>query len=144
MIDALIDDLTDTVLSLTGVIEEESEQLATLGRCPGLPVLAEAKQKLVNRLERSVAMLDRQDAGWHARIEAERKTELSDAFRRLAEVAAINADILRRQIDLSNEMMAAVAQEMQRASGRRSESYCQAGMLALREENAPISINTRM
>ncbi|WP_145206480.1 flagellar protein FlgN [Sphingobium sp. B2] len=144
MITAMIDDLFGLVHSLIQVMEEESETLALMGRCPGLSDLAEAKGQLVNRLESSLAALNRRYADWPHDMGDEKRAEMDRILHDLRNAAKVNADILQRQIDLSGDMLSAVGQEMQRLTGRRSESYCPAGRVSLREGNAPLSINYRL
>lgn len=144
MIIAMVDELFGLVHSLIRVMEEESETLALVGRCPGLADLAEAKSKLVNQLESGLAKLNRRYADWPRDIGDDKRVEMDEILRDLANAAKVNADVLQRQIALSGDMLSAVSQEMQRITGRRSESYCPAGRVSLREGNAPLSINYRL
>jgi flagellar biosynthesis/type III secretory pathway chaperone len=144
MTDAQFDVLIDTIDSLTGVMEEESENLALNGRCPGLAELAAAKSRLVDQLEGGTAQLFRQSPGWMDLLAQDDRTLLALRVGRLRDAATVNADVLERQISLTNEMMAAVGMEMQRLTGRRSEAYSAKGQVSLREANAPLSINYRL
>ena len=144
MIFVMLDELFDLAHSLIRVMEEESETLALVGRCPGLADLAEAKCKLVNQLESGLAKLNRRYADWPRDIGDEKRAQLDRILRDLAQAAKINADVLHRQIELSNDILSAVTHEMQRLTGRRSESYCPAGRVSLREGNAPLSINYQL
>ena len=136
--------LIDTIDSLVGVMEEESDHLALYGRCPDIAELATAKSKLVDLLEASTAQLFRQTPGWIDTLDADDRAMLDARVARLRDAAAVNAEVLGRQIALTTEMMAAVGVEMQRLTGRRSEAYSAQGHVSLREANAPLSINYRL
>lgn len=142
--EAQFDAMIDTIASLTGVMEEESDNLAIHGRCPGIAELAAAKARLVDMLESSTAQLFRQSPGWIESLETERREMLHARIAHLRDAAAVNAEVLSRQIALTSEMMAAVGVEMQRQTGRRSEAYSAQGQVLLREANAPLSINYRL
>lgn len=136
--------LIDTIDSLTCVMEEESDSLALYGRCPGIAELASAKSRLVDMLEGGTAHMFRQSPGWIEALPQDEREVLSTRVGRLRDAAAVNADVLQRQILLTGEMMAAVGVEMQRLTGRRSEAYSALGHVSLREANAPLSINYRL
>ena len=144
VVDELVGALLDTIDSLVGVMEEESDSLARHGRCPGIAELAAAKARLVDMLESGTAQLSRQSPGWIDTLAPEDRDMLTGRVARLRDAAAVNAQVLDRQIALTNEMMAAVGVEMQRQTGRRSEAYSAQGQVSLREANAPLSINYRL
>jgi flagellar biosynthesis/type III secretory pathway chaperone len=142
--ETLFGTLLDTIDSLVGVMEEESDSLALHGRCPGISELAAAKSRLVDLLEGGTAQLFRQSPDWIEALPADERAMLTTRVARLRDAAAVNAEVLSRQIALTAEMMAAVGVEMQRLTGRRSEAYSAKGQVSLREANAPLSINYRL
>lgn len=144
MMTDMVDELVDLLVSLIQVMETESEKLALLGRCEGLAELAEAKRRLVNQIEGGVAALNRRYVNWQNDICDERRRQVADILSELNKAARVNVDVLERQIELSGDMLTAVTHEMQRLTGRRSEFYCPAGMISLREGNAPLSVNYRL
>jgi flagellar biosynthesis/type III secretory pathway chaperone len=143
-VDTVFGTLIDTIDSLVGVMEEESDNLALHGRCPGISELANAKSRLVNLLEGGTAQLFRQAPDWMDTLPTDERDMLTTRVARLRDAAAVNAEVLSRQIALTAEMMAAVGVEMQRLTGRRSEAYSAKGQVSLREANAPLSINYRL
>lgn len=142
--DTLFGTLIDTIDSVVGVMEEESDNLALHGRCPGIAELAKAKSRLVDMLEGATAQLFRQSPDWIEALAADERAMLTTRVGLLRDAAAVNAEVLTRQIALTAEMMAAVGVEMQRLTGRRSEAYSAQGQVSLREVNAPLSINYRL
>jgi hypothetical protein len=66
------------------------------------------------------------------------------AIAALHDASAINAEVLRRQIDLSSEMIAAVAAEVQRLTGTNSATYGAHGGLFQAGQATPISLNTKL
>src|SRR6218665_1999820 len=104
--------LIDAMVSLTQIMEEESEKLARVPFFPELPELASAKLRLTGRIEAEVARMKRERPDdWAEKLEPEEREALAEASRGLRDASAVNADILRRQIELSAEMMAAITAE---------------------------------
>ena len=136
--------LIDAMTSLTALMEEESEKLARSPYLPGLGEIAAAKLRLTGLIEAGFARLKRENADWAASLDAETRTELADASRNLRDASAINQNILSRQIELSVEMMGAIAAEAQRLTGTRSTTYGACGGLGGMDAPAPISINARL
>jgi thiamine biosynthesis lipoprotein ApbE len=124
--------LIDAMISLTALMEEESEKIARKAYVPELGEIATAKLRLTGRIEADFARLKRESANW-----AEKLDEESDA-------SAVNQQILSRQIELSVEMMGAIAAEAQRLTGTRSTTYGACGGLGGMDAPAPISINARL
>ena len=92
-------------------------------------------------------------AGQHPDAELQRRGEeldeadrsrLSATVAMLRDASAVNADVLERQIELSTELMAAIAQEAQRLMGTRKAAYGAHGGLLGMDLPAPISLNTRL
>lgn len=136
--------LIDAMLSLTALMEEESEKLARAAYLPELPEIANAKLRLTGRIEAEVARLKRGSEHWLAELDADTRAQLADASRNLRDASTVNAQILSRQIELSVEMMAAIAAEAQRLTGSRNSIYGASGDLGGIEAPAPISINARL
>lgn len=137
-------DLIDVIRSLCYLMEQESDALATSGRMASLAETAAAKIRLVGQLDAELARLARATPGWQDTLDEAERREIADAVEHLRDAAAINADVLERQIEFSIELMAAIAEEAQRLSGRRSQTYAASGDLAGIALPSPISINTRL
>jgi hypothetical protein len=136
--------LVDAMVSLTALMEEESEKLARTPYLPELGEIAAAKLRLTGRIEADVARLKREAPDWLDRVEGEERTQLTEASRNLRDASAVNQQVLARQIELSAEMMAAIAAEAQRLTGTRSTTYGACGGLGGMDAPAPISINAKL
>jgi len=136
--------LIDAMVSLTALMEEESERLARTPRFPELGEIANAKLRLTGRIEAEIARLKRSSEDWAETLDEETRAQLAEASRNLRDASAVNAEILSRQIELSSDMMAAIASEAQRLTGSRSTTYGAWGGMAGVEAPAPISINARL
>lgn len=128
-------DLPDLVASLVELMETETAALLAGARCPDHDSLVAAKLRLTGQLEAALAAQAR--TGVIAAADA----DLAAALDRLAAAASANAAILRRKIDLSDELLAAVAGEVQRLHGARSATYGQQGRIASLDLPAPLSVN---
>jgi len=140
----MTDDLIDIMRSLCHLMEQESEALSLTGRMAELGETAAAKARLVGMLEAEFARLAREAPDWLETIDAGERRDLADAVEHLNDAATVNADVLERQIELSIELMAAIAQEAQRLSGKRSAAYDAGGGMAGIDLPAPIAVNTRL
>lgn len=137
--------LIDAMVSLTQIMEEESERLARGPFFPELPELAAAKLRLTGRIEAEVARMKREAPDdWADKLDPEAREALAEASRSLRDASSINAQILKRQIELSTDMMGAIAAEAQRLTGTRNMTYGACGALGGMDAPAPISINTRL
>jgi len=137
--------LIDAMVSLTALMEEESEKLARKAYVPELGEIAAAKLRLTGRIEADVARLKRERPdSWAEGIEPEFREPLAEASRNLRDASAVNQQILSRQIELSAEMMGAIAAEAQRLGGTRSTTYGACGGLGGMDAPAPISINAKL
>ena len=136
-------ELIDLVRSLSALMREETALLQTPARFGGIGEIAGAKARLVGLLDARSTELARVDADWMEALEPELKAELLDALAGLKEASGPNADALARQIELSMEMMAAVAAEAKRLSGTRHTVYGAAGGLSRIELPTPISLNSQ-
>lgn len=137
-------EVIDTVISITSLMEEESDRLVFRGRHPELPEIAEAKVRLVALLEAQTAQLERERPGWQRELAPEEHARLVDALVHLRDASTINEKILSRQIQLSTEMMGAVAAEAQRLMGTTNATYGAHGRLFQMDQATPISLNTRL
>jgi flagellar biosynthesis/type III secretory pathway chaperone len=140
----MTDQLIDAMVSLTALMEEETEKLARRGYVPELGEIAAAKVRLTGRIEADFARLKRETPNWTEKLDEETRARLSDASRDLRDASAVNQQILSRQIELSVEMMGAIAAEAQRLGGTRSTTYGACGALGGMDAPAPISINARL
>jgi hypothetical protein len=140
----MISDVLDGINSLVSIMREESDLLVRPEPPIGLPELASAKIRLAANLEAQLAQLEREKKDWRGLLKKAEKSKLSDALDTLQTVSARNADILRRQMDLSVEMMGAIAAEAKRLAGTRSETYGSAGTVFRKDASMPISINTSL
>jgi len=140
----MIEDLIDVIESLTLIMDEETARLR--GRDRHLPSgpMVEAKLRLVATLEVRVAQLSRRGAGWVDELAEDQKTLLKAALANLCTAAEPNRRSIARQIDLSAEMMAAVASEAQRQSGAIGATYGSEGTMTRTDAPSPISINTSL
>lgn len=140
----MIDDLMDTILSLTALMEEESDNLAKPGIHPALAECSTAKSLLVGQLDQQMARRNREMPGWLLQLDPENRTRLCAAIASLLDAATVNADVLRRNIALSTEMIGAVAAEVQRVTGTKSATYGAHGGMFQATQATPISLNTRL
>ncbi|MBO9713490.1 flagellar protein FlgN [Sphingomonas sp.] len=140
----MIDKLIDAMVSLTDLMDEETAKLSRGPWFPELPEIAEAKLRLTGRIDAEVARLRRESETWSEELTDEQREQLTEASRALRDASTLNADILARQIEISVDMMAAIAAEAQRLTGKRNKVYGSTGMVAGREDPAPISVNARL
>ena len=136
--------LLDAMVSLTSLMEEESEKLARTPYLAELPAIANAKLRLTGRIEAEVARLKRGNQDWMTDLDTDMRAQLTDASRNLRDASAVNQKILSRQIELSSEMMAAIASEAKRLTGTRNITYGACGGMGGMDAPAPISINARL
>jgi flagellar biosynthesis/type III secretory pathway chaperone len=141
----MTEQLIDAMVSLTQIMEEESERLAKGPYFAELPEIATVKLRLTGQIEAHVARMKREAPDdWAEKLEPEVREQLAEASRGLRDASTINAQILARQIELSTEMMGAIAAEAQRLTGTRSMTYGACGGLGGMDAPAPISINARL
>lgn len=133
--------LIDIISSLTTVMTEETGMLQAGERGRDLAELASVKIRLTGILETELARLNR-EAGWSDNLADSQWSDLSEAIKALNEASRINAGVLERQIDLSIELMGALAAEAWRLQKKRAETYGATGTMAPREPTLPISINS--
>lgn len=139
----MTDDLVDAISSLASLMNEETARLGAPGRAADLGELVTAKTRVAGALEGMVTRRAREDADWIARLDTEQRERLLAALAELREAATSNAAVLDRQIELSRELMTAVAAEVKRLSGSRHTVYGAAGGLAETDSATPITVNSR-
>ncbi len=137
-------DYLDTIVSLTAIMVEETTRLQAPGRHRDFTEMAAAKMKLAAELEAEAAARERTGDDWLAALGEDAREKLAAAVKDLGIAAAENARVLERQIDLSTEMMAAVAAEARRLTGSRSAIYGARGRVARSCAAAPISVNASL
>jgi hypothetical protein len=135
--------LIDVITSLTLIMTEETERLNARHRMD-LAELAMVKIRLTGVLEGELARLNRTRPGWAEMLEPEMKESLTSGLIALGEASTANAAVLERQIDLSIELMGALAAEARRVSRSRAETYGATGLLSPVDPNAPISVNSEV
>lgn len=135
-------EMIDVMTSLAAIMEEETNRLRGRERALNLSELATAKMRLVAKLEEQLARRNRQQPEWTDAIADETRQRLADCLGDLRRVSAANADILERQIELSMEIMAAIATEARRLAGNRAYTYGERGDLTKMELATPISFDT--
>lgn len=140
----MANELIDLMRSLTTIMQEETAKLRSPGPHADLSELAGAKIRLVAALEARTAELARTQPDWVEKLDPDLRDDLAAALVDLRDVSAINAEVLERQIDLSSEMMAAVAAEARRVAGTHSTTYGAAGGVFRTDMAAPISVNARL
>ncbi|CAA9498771.1 MAG: hypothetical protein AVDCRST_MAG31-230 [uncultured Sphingomonas sp.] len=134
--------LREVIGSLVAVMRDETALLQA-GRSAEVRELAAAKLKLTARLEKLVAEAGREDANWRERM-LEADSGLAALVRELQVAAAENGRMLQRRIELSRELLDAIAAEAKRLGGNRSETYAATGGVRRTELPAPISINASL
>jgi flagellar biosynthesis/type III secretory pathway chaperone len=139
---AMPNEILDVMASLTLIMDEETQRLRGRERALELAELATAKVRLVALLEAALARCNREQPAWAEALNEEMRETLSMRLTELGRASTDNAAILERQIALSTEMMAAVANEAKRLSGNRTYTYGARGDLSQMELATPISFNT--
>lgn len=139
----MIDNLIDVIASLTLIMKEETDQLNAHGKNGSLAELAAAKLRLVGVLESELARIQREDDDWVDALDEACREKLFATLFALGDASAANTAVLERQIDLSVELIGAIATEAKRLAGRSTTTYGVCGDLSMVEPPAPISINSR-
>ncbi len=138
----MIDNLIDVISSLALIMQEETARLAARDRGRDLAELAAAKLRLVGVLETELARIHREETDWADTLDERSRERLFATLRALGEASTANAAVLERQIDLSVEMLGAIASEAKRIAGRSTITYGAQGNLALFDPAMPISVNS--
>lgn len=140
----MIAELQDTMTSLTALMNEEVVLLGAAGEIGRLNAVAAAKGRVTATLESQIAALERTEPDWRSKAAPDELAALAQGLEQLQQAAVANAGSLARHIDLSRELLDAVAVEARRLSGARAETYGASGGLRHLDLPAPISINTSL
>jgi hypothetical protein len=140
----MANDVLDLMLSITALMEEETTKLTSLARFPEQREIVDAKSRLTGHLSTEIARLQREEPEWLEGLDLDAREALTEASRHLHEASLSNARVLQRHIELSTDMMGAIAAEAQRLTGRQSETYGAFGGISLRDEGAPIAVNRKL
>ena len=140
----MIDKLRDTVGSLVRLMREESAVLQSAGPRHDIEAIAGAKLRLTATLETELAALQREQPEWQNGLADEDSVALAADMAELRAVSEENATILRRQIELSRDLMDAIAAEAKRLAGSRTQTYGASGGIFRIDGSMPISINTSL
>ncbi|WP_271190608.1 hypothetical protein, partial [Dactylosporangium matsuzakiense] len=97
--------------SLSAVMREETQRLETGARAPELAEQAQAKARLVGVLEERFARESRLNPGWPDTLDALAREAFTTALGELRAASMVNAALLERHIELSAELMDAIAAE---------------------------------
>jgi flagellar biosynthesis/type III secretory pathway chaperone len=138
----MADDMIELMTSLTMVLTEETDQLRRQTGNNELRELASVKNRLVGMLQYELAQRERLDPEWPLQIDDQSRDTLRGVVKTLAEASAANRAVLQRQLELTSEMIDALAQEARRTSGRRASTYQADGDLTPLDLAPPISINS--
>jgi flagellar biosynthesis/type III secretory pathway chaperone len=136
--------LIDLMTSLAALMEEESAKVARSPHLPELAEIAGAKLRLTGQIDAAIARLKRESQDWVEALGPDARAQLAESSRHLRDASQVNAQILSRQIELTVDMMAAIAAEAQRLTGTRSSTYGACGGLSGTDASAPISINAKL
>ncbi|RST30715.1 flagellar protein FlgN [Sphingomonas ginkgonis] len=131
--------MVEAMEALTALMDEECTLLKGGVDHQGVAAIAAAKQKLTARLEAQTVFLDREEPGWRERL----SPEMLHLTRQMQQSAARNAAMLRRQIELSRDLLDAIAAEAQRLTGLRVDTYGDQGAISRFDQPAPLAINAR-
>lgn len=140
----MLDAVLDTARSLTSLMREETTVLLGAGPRHDLEAIAGAKVRLTAALETHLATLDREQPEWRDALDPDGRASLSETIAELQSVSAENAKVLRRQIELSREIMDAIAAEAKRLAGSRTQTYGASGGIFRIDASTPISVNTNL
>lgn len=134
----MTDSIRDSLASLIRLMREETASLLGHGPRDDLEAIAAAKLRLTAQLEAQLAAAGRGGS------ELPADPELIDIVGELREVSAENATVLRRQIELSRELLDAIAAEAGRLAGSRTQTYGASGGIFRIDGSTPISVNTSL
>lgn len=138
---AVIHEVLDLLSSLAMLMDEENTALGQTGHHEQLETLVAAKMRLVSGLEALLARLNREQPDWLEQVQVEERQEFRALIESVLTLAKENGIVLQRQIDISNDLIDAIAAEARRLSGSRSTTYTAIGALSKTEGVAPISVD---
>lgn len=132
--------LVEHLRSLAAVVAEESAILSDPTRGGVPPTLVEAKLRLVGAVEAAVSG----SPDWRAALSPDERAAAEPLLVALGPDMAANAELLRRRLDLCEDLMAAIGAEARRLTGGRSVTYGALGALARTDRAAPIAVNASL
>jgi flagellar biosynthesis/type III secretory pathway chaperone len=138
----MIGNVIDVISSLTLIMQEETSRLTDNKGGRDLAELATAKLRLVGMLETALARMEREQSDWADLMEEPVRDRLFEVLFALSEASAANAAVLERQIDLSVELIGAIAHEAKRLAGRSTITYGAGGTLSQFDPATPIAVNS--
>lgn len=140
----MIPELHGILDSLASLLREETALLVQAADAGQLGAIAAAKIRVTAALEAQLAMQTRVRPDWQNDMTDEERGALSQTFAELQSAAAENASMLARHIELSRDLLGAIAAEAKRLSGTRTETYRATGGLHQADLPSPISVNARL
>ncbi|KQN90173.1 hypothetical protein ASE95_15915 [Sphingomonas sp. Leaf231] len=139
----MIVEMADLVASLTVVLKDEAELLRRRAGNNELRELVQLKLRLVGMLELAIAQHARDGGEWLTFEDDEMRRDFLELVEALNEAANANAAMLERQLEITTEMIAALAMEARRVVGRRASTYRVQGDMTPADIAPPISFNDR-
>ncbi len=139
----MIVELVDLISSLTTVLAEETELLRRRADLVEIREMVLLKQRLVGLLELAIAQQIRAHGDWLSQEDQETRDNFVPLVAALNEAASENAAMLERQLEITTEMISALADEARRVVGRRASTYRAAGDMTPMDVAPPISFNTQ-
>lgn len=135
--------LHEMMTSLAVLMKEETAQLRVSPYQPDLEECAAAKARLASDLANATAKRDRETPGWREALDNEEREMLGAAARRLSDAAKENADVLKRQLDLSGELMDALLASAKKGRKGGVSTYGESGSLS-NSKGGPVSVNASL
>ena len=140
----MIATIVDIAESLASMMSEETVSLDERGRYADHEEMVAAKRRLVAQMEAEIARLNREAPSWLQDLDEGQDAALSQAMATLRDAAASNAAVVKRHLELSNDMIDAIASEAKRLTGNSGCRYRDTGAMTRRNGTSPISVNTRL
>ena len=138
------DELHEILRSLAAVMADESAILRSPLSRKGVGELAGAKERLVARLTALLAHLERQQPGWFQELATDAREQLAETITGLGTTAEENAQVIRRQIELSEDLLDCVKRASAKRTGGNANTYGRSGMIESEARNAPLALNTNL
>lgn len=138
----MTNEMIEVMTSLTAILEEETNLLRDHAGNSDLRQMAGMKNRLVGVLQRELATMERLDPNWASHLDDETYETVTHVLIALNEASAANRALLQRQLELTTEMIDALANEARKTSGRRASTYRPDGDLTPMDLSPPISINS--
>ena len=136
-------DIRDLMTSLASLMEEETEILRVSPYKPELEETAAAKARLSSDLANLTLKLNRETPGWRDGQDEEERADLAGAARRLMNAAQENADTLRRNLELSGDLMETLIASAKKGRRGGVSVYGQTGNMT-NSRGGPLSVNANL